>query len=339
MPDPQVGGSTVGANSQPIYNGQAPKQPKALPLVFNFVAQQVYNVDLSVQQQFNTIDFVQSVFIDNSSGTQPIVMTCPVTRQSIQCPPKSQGYFPFLQTVPIQFSVASNGGQAAAIIELMNFPVAAMVWSVGSAAFSFNGAGALQVSDTLLEALIANGGLSVNMLPGFNYIIFEGQKRTYSAAVGAANISATGSFMQIVGAANPTITRVRRVGVFGVSGAAADSALITLSRRSTANGSAGTTLTAGQNDTNDAAAGAVVKQITAPGAAGTLVAALRTMEIGLPLVTANNGGNEWEFIFGVANDEAIVLRGNAQYLTADLVTASGAYVNNSIGFFIEWTEE
>lgn len=339
MPDPQVGASTVGNNSQPIFNGQAPKQPKAMPLVFNFVAQNVYNVDLSVQQQFNTIDFVQALFIDNSTGSAPIVVTCPVTRQALQCPPKSQGYFPFLQTVPIQFTVASTGGQTAAIIELLNFPVAAMVWTVTSSAFSFNGAGALQVSDVLLDALIANGGLTVTTQQGFNYVIFEGQKRTYSAAVGLANISATGSFMQIVGAAGPTITRVRRVGVFGVSGTTADSALITLARRSTANATAGTAITAGQNDTNDAAAGAVVKQITAPGAQGTLVANMRTMEIGLPLVTANNGGNEWEFIFGVANDEAIVLRGNAQYLTADLVTASGAYVNNLMGFFIEWTEE
>lgn len=339
MPDPQVGSSTAGNNSQPLFNGQAPKQPKALPLVFNFVAQQVYNVDLSVQQAFNTIDLVQSLFIDNSTGTAPIVVTCPVTRQSIQCPPKSQGYFAFLQTIPIQFTVASNGGQTAAIIELLNFPVASLVWSIGSAAFSFNGAGALQVSDTLLEALIANGGLTVTTQPGFNYVIFEGQKRTYSAVFGAFNVSATGSFLQIVGAANPVITRVRRIYIWGVSSTAADSARIDVARRSTANATVGTTVLPAQHDTNDAAAGAVVKQIAAPGVAGTLVSFLRTYEIGLPLVTANNGGNELEILFGTANDEAFVLRGNAQYLTVDLTTASGAYANNIIGFAIEWTEE
>lgn len=339
MPDPQVGSSTVGNNSQPIFNATSPKQPKALPLVFNFVTQNVYNVDLSVQQQFNTIDFVQALFIDNSTGTAAISVTSPVTRQTLVCPPKSQGYFPFLQPVPIQFTVSSTGGQTAAIIECLNFPVGGVVWGVGSSAFSFNGAGALQVSDTLLDALIANGGLTVTTQQGFNYVIFEGQKRTYSASVGAANVTATGSFMQIVGAAGPTITRVRRVMVWGLSGTAADSAQITLARRSTANGAAGTAITAAQNDTADAAPGAVVKQITTPGAAGTLVGNFRTVEIALPLATANNGGNEWDFIFGAANDESIVLRGNAQYLTADLVTASGAYANNLIGWSIEWTEE
>jgi hypothetical protein len=145
--------------------------------------------------------------------------------------------------------------------------------------------------------------------------------------------------MQLQGSATATI-RVRRIAVNVVATAGpADNAALNLARRSTANGSPGTVLTGNKNDLNDAASTAVLRQIPAPGAAGTLVGTMRQAFIGIPIVTANNGGNRIEWDFGALGDECIVLRGVNDFLACDFSTSSGTYVNNVVGWDIEWTEE
>jgi len=165
MSEPAVtpSSSFVG-NAQQTYNlRQSGRGPLAVPLNIDFSIQTVFDVDLSTIQQNNTIDFVQTLYIDNSGGTAPIIIYCPASQQTVNCPPLSQGYFPFLCPQPVKFLVSSSGGYQKTQVVCLNFPVQPGVWAASAAAvplFQFTDpGGALITSDvTLLAAGLSGGG-------------------------------------------------------------------------------------------------------------------------------------------------------------------------------------
>ena len=152
--------ATVNTTFQPVANAKVPKEgPKAIPLVLDFTATQSYQVDLTQQQQAAKISFIQGAFIDNSANPQPLVIATGNSQQNLVIPGYSQAYVPLLLPNPPTFVASTTGGVVVSIIAL-NIPMDIAVWSVKASAFSFNGNGALQVSDTLLEALISGGALA-----------------------------------------------------------------------------------------------------------------------------------------------------------------------------------
>jgi hypothetical protein len=165
MAEPAVtpSSSFVG-NAQQTYNlRQSSRGPLAVPLNIDFSIQTIFDVDLSTIQQNNTIDFVQTLYIDNSGGTAPIIIYCQASQQTVNCPPLSQGYFPFLCPQPVKFLVSSAGGYSKAQVVCLNFPVQPGVWAASAAAvplFQFTDpGGALITSDvTLLAAGLSGGG-------------------------------------------------------------------------------------------------------------------------------------------------------------------------------------
>jgi hypothetical protein len=111
-------------------------------------------------------------------------------------------------------------------------------------------------------------------------------------------------------------------------------------RRSTANtGGTSATITAGSQDTTNAAATAVVRSYTAnPSALGTVNGVLRSHRFSIS--TAGGAGNigplnEWDF--GARPAQAIVLRGTSDMLAINL---GGVTITSPIlSATVEWTEE
>ncbi len=162
MPDPAVSqaSSQIG-NAQSLFNAQqSSKGPLAVPVLFDFSIQGSYPVDLSILNSFATIDFVQTLYIDNSGNAGPVTVFNQISQQTIICPGYCQGWVPFLCPNPGRFTVSSTG-TGKARFELCNFPVAPAVWggSAGGAGNKYLPDGALVTSDeNILAALDASLG-------------------------------------------------------------------------------------------------------------------------------------------------------------------------------------
>lgn len=165
MPTGNTGGvqsaTNISGNAQAVSNmTQSSRGPLAVPISPDWTVQQSYLVDLSIQNQFGTIDMVQTLFMDNSQSSAPLYAVNAVSQQTIICPAKSQGYFPFLCPQPSRFTLMSTGGVRASI-ECLNFPVQPAVWGAAGQLFTFNDAGALITQDsTLAQVSVIPVGLN-----------------------------------------------------------------------------------------------------------------------------------------------------------------------------------
>jgi hypothetical protein len=80
-----------------ITLGYAPKEGAfALPvtLLFNTNAVQQISMDFFKEQSQGQIEFIQSVFIDNSQNPQGLALRFPTLQQQITVRTQMQGYFP-----------------------------------------------------------------------------------------------------------------------------------------------------------------------------------------------------------------------------------------------------
>jgi hypothetical protein len=156
-----------------------PEGPKALQAVLDFTGGvTTAQVDLTQQTMPPIqISFVQGIFVDNSLNvTCALLVTNQTTRQTIEVPAASQQYVPVLASNPPIFTFAGNGNASPGVLVpvfFLNVPMPAMTWGGQSATgFTFSGSNLL-VQDTAAEtslaaltALIASGGLNVNVISG-----------------------------------------------------------------------------------------------------------------------------------------------------------------------------
>lgn len=124
-----VGQASGGANNaQPVFNNtMSNKGPIAVPIKPDFTSDTEVLIDLSILNGFNTIDFVQTLYIDNAGNASPCIIYNGVSQQRIIARANSQGYYAFLCPNPGRFTVASAGGLPVPI-ELLNFPVPGVTW-------------------------------------------------------------------------------------------------------------------------------------------------------------------------------------------------------------------
>lgn len=153
-----------------VFNGLNPKQqPKLMPLSLDFTVNNSWAVDLQNMQSRNMIQEVQSMFVDNSLNSKPVYFTFQQSNASIVCPPFSQGTFPVYAPNPCKLTAVSSGSTSTCMVFLGNMPQPYMVWGVNQNSATYNGSGALIVSDPLIEALISAGALkTANQLTGWS---------------------------------------------------------------------------------------------------------------------------------------------------------------------------
>jgi hypothetical protein len=87
-----------------------------------------YDLDMQQVQSTNNFDFCQTMFIDNSAGGAPIVVTIPASGQVIFAKAGTQGYYNVVCPNPIKMSFDSSGGQLATIL-LLNVAIPGATWS------------------------------------------------------------------------------------------------------------------------------------------------------------------------------------------------------------------
>lgn len=122
----------VNASGQAIYGVSCLKAPdggaKAMPMNLDFSANVTYQLNLQNIGQNRQFEKIQALFIDNSNSAAPIVISFPVTGQSIQIGANKQAYLMCLCTDPANIFFTSQGGTVIPI-QLLNFPVTNCVWS------------------------------------------------------------------------------------------------------------------------------------------------------------------------------------------------------------------
>lgn len=101
--------------------------PKACPVGLDFSNATEIDLDLSNFIERKYISLVQALFLDNSTGGTPLVVTCPNIVQSIQIAPNRQGYFMFLCPNPAKLVFTSQAGVLLKA-QLLNFPVVNHDW-------------------------------------------------------------------------------------------------------------------------------------------------------------------------------------------------------------------
>lgn len=118
-------------------------------------------------------------------------------------------------------------------------------------------------------------------------------------------------------------------------------ALYILLKRSTANsGGTSSTLTAVPHDSNSAAATATARSYTANPTLGTLVGNFYGGLIFLPALASTNVAHDVEHIFGVTNEQPIVLRGTSEVFSINFNGVNlGALSATNFEISVRWTEE
>lgn len=105
--------------------------PKCVPANVDF--SNAASVTLDGQQIVNQgkIEYLQGVYVDNSSNTATLSLTMSTTGQVIKVAPKTQGYFAIMVPDPPQIVAATV--QAANLVIPMffyNVPIQPAVWSL-----------------------------------------------------------------------------------------------------------------------------------------------------------------------------------------------------------------
>lgn len=113
-----------------IFNGRAPVgTPKALTIIIDFTTLATQRIDLSAEEQFQVLENIQTIWIDNMDNFNPLVLTCDITGQRLIVPPTSQGFFSALSPSG-KFTLASIAVAGLTVkISLMNIPIATSVWN------------------------------------------------------------------------------------------------------------------------------------------------------------------------------------------------------------------
>ena len=149
--------------SFPVFNGYAPKEgPKALPVPFDFSSVGTMSFDLLLENTEGILQFVQSVYVDNSDNPGPLTITFAQTRQRLIVPANSQGNYPVICPDQTQVTMSSPvNASAVGRIILMNVPMPYTQW--GPVTVNINAITPVVASN--FSGTIAAGGVSQVAIP------------------------------------------------------------------------------------------------------------------------------------------------------------------------------
>lgn len=112
-----------------VFNGLGPeKGPVIMPIPLDFSAQNPFLVDLEREVSADRIEWVQTIFIDNSANTTAVTITWAISGQIIVIPPGSQAYLPVLVPNTPRFSISTTGTPTV-YLHAINVPMPAIIWN------------------------------------------------------------------------------------------------------------------------------------------------------------------------------------------------------------------
>lgn len=115
-----------------LPNTQRPTQgPCGIPVPFDFTTRDVVTGDLTLEQASGTIEYVQSIFIDNRFNAKAFVIVFGGLQYTIQCKAGRQGLFPVITaTGSLQFTATSIGSGIVVPTIMMNVEQNYFTWDV-----------------------------------------------------------------------------------------------------------------------------------------------------------------------------------------------------------------
>lgn len=115
-----------------INNVIVPKGgPRAVIATCDFGTSTTTEIDGGAIVERGGIEFIQGVFIDNSTNANALAITMGTTGQKIVCPPLAQGYFSILLPNPPKMTAVTVqvGGLKVPLI-FYNVPIQSAMWKV-----------------------------------------------------------------------------------------------------------------------------------------------------------------------------------------------------------------
>lgn len=122
--------------------------PKIVPVRLDFQGTDEIIVDGNQVVTQGKIEYIQTIYIDNSNNTSPLSIECDITGQRITIPANAQGNFNLFMPNNPRFIVTTAGNF---VIEMFfcNFPLMPSVWSTVAAG------GSVAISGGTLDAVTA----------------------------------------------------------------------------------------------------------------------------------------------------------------------------------------
>lgn len=124
--------NTQNRGSWAVAFGEFPRHhSRAMYQLLDFTGNASIEINLTFDQQQESLEFVQAIYIDNSSNTAALTCYIQQTQQQFIVKAGLQGYYPVLapmQNCKIKFSTAST---AKIPVEFLSMPMAPQVWDSG----------------------------------------------------------------------------------------------------------------------------------------------------------------------------------------------------------------
>lgn len=120
--------------SKQVAFGMAPKEgPRAFPLTLDFSTSVggSLTINLIEQSQQNMLEWIQSVYVDNSANVGDFTLIDSITGQRITVSGGDQAYLPFMCGGNAVFTATISSGTPTVPLQLLTFPVPAIVWTGG----------------------------------------------------------------------------------------------------------------------------------------------------------------------------------------------------------------
>ncbi len=106
------------------------KGPRSFPITFDFSKGTTLSINLLQQVQKDDLEFIQAVFVDNSTNFAELSITDSITGEKLIWPAGSQGYLPFMCGGNPVFTVTSLASELSIPAQLLTFALPAILWSV-----------------------------------------------------------------------------------------------------------------------------------------------------------------------------------------------------------------
>jgi len=120
-----------GISAYRVFNGLAPAAyPRSAPISVDLTTTTAQRVNLQQARDEDKIEWVQTIYADNSANTAPLIIQCAITNQVITFPPGSQGYLPVLATEP-DFVFTSTGA-AKIQVQFITVAMPALLWDANT---------------------------------------------------------------------------------------------------------------------------------------------------------------------------------------------------------------
>lgn len=202
-----------------VSNSYAPqKGPRAATRELDFGSVNEIKFDLEQEVSEDTLDFVQTVWVDNLDNTAPLILTVPITGQRLKIRAGAMGVYPFIAT-PGSGLVATTTAVAGLICKLIFLNVPMPHWSEESGIGDEVGGDITSFEDVALNNGAITTVLAANALRRSVLLVADPANSVNIRVGGSTTAATTGAELQ----PGQAISIPASGGVYAYAGAAGQS--------------------------------------------------------------------------------------------------------------------